>query len=165
MNDLFSKEQLHELYVNQGISTSTLSVLYGAAESTIHKVLRSYGFIKRLYVPKHIRPPRKWKAGFLPLYRDYRTGASERGYSFDLTEQQFYTLIKNDCYYCGAAPQRGSQYKLLRNGIDRVDNTQGYTLENSRPCCFACNWMKHKMSEQQCIDHVLQIANHQTKSK
>lgn len=31
------------------------------------------------------------------------------------------------------------------NGIDRVDNFKGYTLENSVPCCTICNRAKSNM--------------------
>ena len=31
-------------------------------------------------------------------------------------------------------------------GIDRKDNTLGYTLENSVPCCPTCNFAKRGLS-------------------
>lgn len=41
------------------------------------------------------------------------------------------------CHYCAEAlPEAGS-------GLDRKDNTIGYTIENVVPCCTRCNKMKN----------------------
>ena len=45
-------------------------------------------------------------------------------------------LLDKECYYC-------HYYKKEEvNGIDRVDNTKGYTKENSVSCCEMCNRIK-----------------------
>ena len=72
-------------------------------------------------------------------------------------------LIARDCYYCGSPPEKRDRSKtrsgeITWNGVDRVDNTQGYTLENSRPCCKICNHLKGSLSEQQFIERVKKIA-------
>lgn len=77
----------------------------------------------------------------------YRKGAKRRGLVFDLTEQQFYNLITQNCYYCNVWPTKGS--KLCDNnkmyyvhGIDRIDNKEGYIMGNCVPCCTICNRLK-----------------------
>jgi 5-methylcytosine-specific restriction endonuclease McrA len=56
---------------------------------------------------------------------------------------------------CGAETKLASTTKNgLVHGIDRVDNTKGYTIENSRPCCFRCNQAKSSMTEQEFFDWI-----------
>ncbi len=56
-----------------------------------------------------------------------------RGYTVELHADQVDALVRMDCVYCGV-PNCG--------GIDRVVNTDNYTLENSVPACTVCNHMK-----------------------
>jgi hypothetical protein len=44
---------------------------------------------------------------------------------------------KESCYLCGK-----EENETHKNGIDRFDNTKGYTEENIRSCCVSCNYMK-----------------------
>lgn len=96
----------------------------------------------------------------------YRRGALDRGFAFDLTVEQFETLVGQDCYYCGAVPSErvladrkfGGNY--LANGIDRKDSSLGYFLENCVPCCTTCNVMKMALSAEQFIEHARRIAAH-----
>jgi len=71
---------------------------------------------------------------------------------FDLTLEQFKTLTKGNCYYCGIPPCQtltrkhnggktyGTPYQY--NGVDRLDSSKGYTLENCVPACGVHNKMK-----------------------
>ena len=34
----------------------------------------------------------------------------------------------------------------MHNGIDRVDSTMGYAIDNCVPCCKTCNIAKHTMT-------------------
>lgn len=62
--------------------------------------------------------------------------AKRRGITWTLSEKEFYSLIAKNCQYCQASPimQTGS-------GLDRFDNSKGYTKENAVPCCAICNRM------------------------
>lgn len=96
----------------------------------------------------------------------YRRGASDRGFLFDLTVEQFETLVGANCYYCGAAPSEralperkvGGNY--LANGIDRKDSSLGYFFGNCVPCCTTCNVMKMALTAEQFIEHAKRIAAH-----
>jgi len=73
----------------------------------------------------------------------------------------FKSLSKSHCKYCGLEyskeiedrlneskrSKRLSDYILICNGIDRIDNNKGYTNDNSVSCCKYCNFAKHTMSE------------------
>ncbi len=84
------------------------------------------------------------------IYRRYKNSANERGYAFDLTQSQFQGLTSESCFYCGMPPNRtyqtpDSPTAYTYNGIDRMDNTRGYVLDNCVPCCWQCNKLKSTM--------------------
>jgi hypothetical protein len=73
----------------------------------------------------------------IPRYfKEYVVGASKRGYSMDLQYDDFKDLVLTSCYYCK------SQIEGEVNGIDRVDNSKGYSKENCVACCQVCNRIK-----------------------
>lgn len=63
----------------------------------------------------------------------YKASAKKRGYEFALTKEGFSIIFFGSCVYCGRTPARG---------VDRFDNTIGYTPENCEPCCRWCNTAK-----------------------
>jgi len=72
-------------------------------------------------------------------YSKYIRGAEDRDLHFELTEESFDTKINDPCYLCGKEATISHQ-----NGIDRVDNSKGYTEENSKGCCSSCNYLKRE---------------------
>lgn len=105
------------------------------------------------------------------IFREYKEGARRRNLDFNLSFEDFIKLSESNCHYCGSKPvehesDKKYQYKLAelwkRNGIDRVDTTKGYTLDNCVPCCTKCNVAKHdlKLDEfkewiKRCYEHLL----------
>ena len=67
----------------------------------------------------------------------------------EINLQTFSKIISLPCVYCGDIDSK--------IGIDRVDNSLGYTEENSAPCCSKCNYMKKDMNFKQFIEHVKKI--------
>lgn len=88
------------------------------------------------------------------LLSTYRWGAERRGKPFELTRDEFVSLVSSACHYCGIAPSLPTRHGLrlktgiVYNGIDRVDNNGGYTASNVVPCCETCNRAKRFMSPQ-----------------
>jgi hypothetical protein len=79
------------------------------------------------------------------LYRSYKYSAIKRGYAFELTDMEFRLLTSGECYYCGSMPNKIRKSKhgdYVYNGIDRVDNEDGYVAYNCVPCCYRCNIAK-----------------------
>jgi hypothetical protein len=76
------------------------------------------------------------------MYKVYKNNADSRGYVFELSFETFSDLVEKNCYYCGTKPKK-------YNGIDRKNNSVGYTKRNCIPCCFRCNRMKYTMSEEE----------------
>lgn len=80
-------------------------------------------------------------------YADYKSGAKKRELTFDITPEQFVYLTSQCCIYCGTEPSKLWKSKAgdstyISNGIDRIDNAQGYKINNCVPCCKLCNYAK-----------------------
>lgn len=79
--------------------------------------------------------------GLKVLYKGYKRRCQRANTYFDLTLDEFNAITKKFCGYCERPPvQRQGSY--LYNGIDRSDNSRGYTYDNSVPCCWECNRIK-----------------------
>lgn len=93
-------------------------------------------------------------------YSSYSCAAERRGLIFDLTLTDFDLLTSQQCFYCGATPVERQRYggTAWLNGIDRSDNSVGYTLQNCVPCCWQCNRAKGVMSSDEFLEWVSRIA-------
>jgi len=106
-------------------------------------------------------------AAFNELYASYRSKAARRGFTFDLSKEQFRFLTTMSCAYCGRLPSQINYTKADRggtgytySGVDRIDSTQGYTWDNCKPCCRRCNTAKNDMPLAEWIAHIKQIYTH-----
>lgn len=98
------------------------------------------------------------------LYTTYIRNAKYRNYEFNITEYKFYELILLNCFLCGIEPQQpGRKYRRQNagnfryNGVDRWDNTKGYTDDNVKTCCGRCNAAKSDMSIEEFTDWLKRI--------
>jgi hypothetical protein len=96
------------------------------------------------------------------VHNRYRRQAKIRGVSFELSKPQFLQLTRQDCYYCGALPSQHGKSKrkngeYLYNGIDRVNNNIGYTVDNCVACCGECNSMKSSQSKEVFLRNIKNI--------
>lgn len=87
----------------------------------------------------------------------YKLNAKNRNLSWELTSQEFYTLVTQPCKYCG---QISNIEKEEFNGIDRIDSSKGYTIDNCVPCCTQCNTMKLDYTLEDFTNHIKRIYNH-----
>lgn len=93
----------------------------------------------------------------------YKRSANKRGYEYNLTDEQFKSLIFKKCHYCGTPPNqlksnnKRENSKLLANGIDRIDNNIGYIFKNCVPCCKTCNRSKDIMSNTEFMNWILKV--------
>lgn len=101
-------------------------------------------------------------------FKEYKQGAKQRKINFDLNFQDFSKLIKQNCVYCGGEPQYryrtiGIKSKVLlkMNGIDRIDSSKGYSMDNCVPCCTKCNQMKLDYSKKDFLEQVAKIYKYQ----
>jgi 5-methylcytosine-specific restriction endonuclease McrA len=82
------------------------------------------------------------------MFSYYKKNARDRNISFLLPKESFISLLRKSCFFCGS---KGSTYyankyhtrtQMKVNGVDRLDNSKGYTEENSVSCCKICNRAK-----------------------
>ena len=101
----------------------------------------------RIILPKGVRSMHK-------AFQTYKDRARIKGYEFLLGKADFERLTQNACFYCGALPSNRARTfnfngDYIYNGIDRMDNTRGYVLDNCVSCCFFCNRAKGTKSQQE----------------
>jgi len=100
---------------------------------------------------KEIHKKPKGEASFHAIIISMRNQARRRDLDWCLTDEQVRSLITQECHYCGAPPAQGCRSPtrngaFVYNGLDRVDNTKGYTIDNVVPCCIGCNRAKSTMT-------------------
>ena len=112
-------------------------------------------------VGEHSRPGRNHGNLTGSLISKYRCDAKKRQLEWSLNNTQTRLLFQQPCWYCNAAPNtvfKRGHTTLIYNGIDRIDNTQGYTADNTVTCCAACNKSKMTGTAQDYIRRCRQVA-------
>jgi len=82
-------------------------------------------------------------------YSSYKSDAKRRDYSFELSIDEFSSMWQKPCSYCGDS--------IDTIGIDRIDNSLGYTSDNTEPCCKQCNIAKNNMSRNDFLELIKRI--------
>lgn len=118
---------------------------------------------------RHIRYNKPLNVLEYKAYCYYRTGAKSRDLEWNLSEEQFKKLIKDNCVYCGnqATKRKTVSYRdecEEINGIDRIDSTKGYTIDNCVSCCSKCNLMKSNFTKEDFLNHISKIYKHSIRS-
>ena len=137
------------------------------ASHLISKQTRSCGCLKSEMTSKRTSLP-SGTASFNQLFTSYKRGAMRRSYIFELTKEEFKNLTSSNCFYCGIPPERvhigkGSYSPYVCNGVDRVDNSKGYIIENCVPCCKNCNIAKSTMGKSEFLDWVERVYKYNNK--
>lgn len=104
------------------------------------------------------------EAAFNVLYRSYQRSAKTRGIRFNLTKDEFRYFTKQHCTYCGVEPSSIKHMKDINGdyvytGIDRKDNSKGYTVENCTSCCKQCNSAKSTQTYDEFVSWLQRIAS------
>lgn len=94
-------------------------------------------------------------AAFNTLFTRYKYGAKNRGLCWELDAEYFRGLTKQNCYYTGLPPSSvikevGGDY--IYNGIDRLDSSKGYTVDNCVPCNGKVNQLKMDLGYSEFIE-------------
>ena len=89
-------------------------------------------------------------------YGIYLRCAEDKNLNFEISQEEFNKLVKEPCHYCEVIQERGF------NGIDRLDSTMGYVMDNCMSCCKICNYMKGSLPIDvflKRIEHILTYNN------
>ena len=98
---------------------------------------------------KTIRRTTKNSQTFNGRFCKYKTSAKTRGIDFNLSKDQFKTFWQKSCTYCHS--------KIETVGIDRIDSSKDYSMDNCTPCCSYCNYMKNDLSTETFFSHICKI--------
>ena len=112
---------------------------------------------KRTKLPDNLGPIKE-------IYRNYKSAAERRNYKFEISIDEFKKLIESKCYYCGEKESMNpygfhKNWDFRYNGIDRINNDYGYTINNVVPCCKICNNSKSTLTTDQFKQWIIKIYN------
>ncbi len=140
-------------------------------ETEVASIKLKSGEIKSCGCMEHVREYRteQGASGFNSLLNAYTQGARRRNLEFELSKEEFKSLVTQSCTYCGQVPSQvsyGSRNnarehgKFIYNGVDRINSSIGYTMDNCVPCCERCNRAKMALSEKDFIEMIVKIYRH-----
>ncbi len=150
-------------FLGVGSNSKTKDVAYWECED-------SQGFIKRLRTAEltsnvrvnRTNPHTEELAAYKVLYNKYTHGAKKRKLSFNLHYKDFSVLVKQNCFYCNREPEnlissKTGKDKFKYNGVDRMDNKEGYHINNCVSCCIICNRAKSNLSYETWIGYLRRL--------
>jgi hypothetical protein len=111
------------------------------------------------------------------VYKSIKSGAKSRGLDFEISYNDFLSISSKECFYCGQIDKRnkwayvGSSsnssfvesvtnrklYDSMINGLDRLDSSFGYTMDNIVSCCGTCNRAKMDLKLDDFLSHIKKI--------
>lgn len=71
----------------------------------------------------------------------------------EISFEQYKKIVSTPCVYCGESEKN--------RGIDRVNSSGGYTVENANSCCEMCNRAKWMFNIKDFLKHIDKIYNYQ----
>lgn len=107
------------------------------------------------------------ETGINKIMSFYRRKAKKRGIQFNLSREEFKSLIVENCFYCGTAPenillrQKSKKLQIVYTGIDRIDSSKAYIKQNCVPACFMCNRSKSNTPLDQWLLYLKKLFSHQ----
>lgn len=98
---------------------------------------------------------------FNDLFGRYKYCARTRKIEFYLSKEQFRQLTQGNCHYCQKPPSQKitgrNKNFFIYNGIDRVDSSKPYSIDNVVSCCGDCNYCKSDFTKEKFLDLVRKI--------
>lgn len=96
------------------------------------------------------------------LFTVFKVQSKRRSKKVSIPFKVFVEIIKKNCFYCDSEPSNVFVYHQTKEvyrygGIDRIDNSIGYTKENVVPCCKTCNKAKSEMTTDEFLGWLRRI--------
>lgn len=126
---------------------------------------KSCGCLKKEFIEKNKfkRNMDRENAMLKVQYSHIKRRNTSKGFVDIISFNDFCKLSMMKCYYCDAEYSRVIEDRycemkekgkisdtiLKINGLDRVDSSKGYTIDNVVPCCATCNTAKNKMTQKE----------------
>jgi len=97
----------------------------------------------------------KWyRTNVNPRLDALKRAAITRGIEWHLSDEEAKSMLISPCVYCDHL-----DLEVRVNGIDRLDSSKPYIIENCRPCCKDCNYMKGTYDPVTFIERCKKIAS------
>jgi hypothetical protein len=94
---------------------------------------------------------RKRRESIEAHFKIYARSARLKKLQFTFSEEEFKEMVVKPCYYCNTIDEKGF------NGIDRMNQAEGYIQSNGVSCCAMCNWMKGSLDSATFIKRIRHI--------
>ncbi len=134
-----SKCKEHKTFTEFHKAVKSKDGLQSHCKSCAREATRQYRWSRREQVNEQAKIDSKKPR---TRYKTSIRAAAKRGHQWTITEDEFYILLKEECYYCNG--QIGDRKTQGGSGLDRIDNDVGYTLTNVLPCCTICNKTRNR---------------------
>lgn len=171
------QEMILEVRRTTKLNLATIAFLVGSSRGSIQRLCELNG-LGNVGLRNKTKPPVKKRirkrnatltltvACTRAYIRVYKRGAKDRGLEFDLSEEECLMLFSGNCYYCGIAPTNKKHFRgsFPQNGIDRKDNSKGYTIDNCVSCCKDCNLSKRDMTVEEFEGWLERVFQHKVKT-
>ncbi len=124
---------------------------------------------KRNSIPSCGCAPRSGHAPYKRSYRSYKDWAHKKKLEFQISFEQFKTLIHLPCHYCKQEPyiekfayhrrrySKGDDESAVFHGIDKVNPAKGYINNNIVTCCVYCNRAKSDLTIEEFKQHIIRL--------
>jgi len=148
-------ERKENLHICLGCGKTLTTLLEGITGKQVQRCADCY---TKLRNTEEARGPRERnylvekKANIDKYLLNYISSAKDRNLSFDLSKEKFEELVSTPCFYCSIYNEK----EVI--GIDRINSSKNYTVENCVPCCKTCNYMKGTLSRRAFILQAHKIA-------
>ncbi len=90
-------------------------------------------------------------------FSNYKARAKKDNRIFNINIDKFKNITNKQCEYCGGYSDSDIDEQFC--GIDRIDSSMGYVVDNIVPCCYICNMMKASLTYDEFTNHVKKIAH------
>lgn len=123
--------------INNKEKYDTNQRLYRSGKGKITKSL----YRNRPEIKEHYNKYYKNKRSSLKYRYNYaRNKSKTKGFEFALTFEQYVDILQKSCYYTGESilHEKGI-------GLDRIDNSKGYTIDNVLPCIGWVNKLRNNV--------------------
>lgn len=102
-------------------------------------------FRRSQYQKEYAKTPRR-------RFSSGRLRVTKKGIQFVLSFEEYALIIEKPCYYCNR--KMTDECGL---GLDRVDNSIGYVINNVVSCCSICNGMKSNYPFDWFLSHIQMV--------
>jgi hypothetical protein len=103
----------------------------------------------------------KWR------YQNYIQAAKKRNLKWEIDYDYFLDITRKNCYYCNVEPEmrpshhKRWDFKFPMSGIDRMNPSRGYEIDNIVPCCSYCNQAKWNHDVKDFLNWIKRVYNNQ----